>query len=753
MANTFGYGAMTNHLADIQKAKAIIIFGANPAVNHPVGFQHFLKAKEINGAKLIVIDPRFTRTAAKADVFIQIRGGTDIAFMYGMINLIIQNGWEDKKYINDRTFGFEEIKKEASKYTPEVVADVCGVRVDQLLSVTKLYAKTKPGTLIWAMGLTQHSIGTGNTRLAPILQLVLGNIGISGGGTNILRGHDNVQGATDLGCNSDSLPGYYGLAEGAFKHWAGVWGVDYEWIKSRFDPKMMDKNGFTLARWWQGVLESDGEKIHNGDSGKIRAMMVMGNGIISIAQTPRVKEALDNLELFVMVDPFPHDAIAYTDRKEGVYLLPGTTQFEVSGSVTATNRSGQWRYKVIDPVYESRPDQDILFDLADRLGFKEQFQRSLYQIAKDHGREQFIWPDDATREINLGMKTIGLSGWTPERLKAHTDNWGMFDVLTLKGFGPMKDQYYGLPWPCWNEKHPGTPNLYDNSLPVMQGGSGFRQNFGLVQKIGDISYDMLANKGSVSPHSSIDGGYPEISADNIEILTGKKLTELERQKLKGKNWKTDLSMTLVNKALEAGLCPFGNGRARMYVGEWVDKVPTHREPIHTPRPDLIVKYPTYKDKPNHWKVDTKYESLQKDYTKDFPIQLNTARLVTHNGQGIEARSSLALSEIYPEMFINLHPNTAMNLGLRDGDMVWVYSPEGGKAKIRLKLSYSLKENVAFAPFHWAGVFRGKDLSENYPQGHIPYSIGENINGVTNYGYDIVTQIPETKCGLCRIEKA
>ena len=118
MANTFGYGAMTNHLGDIQNSKAIIIFGANPAVNHPVGFQHFLKAKEVNGAKLIVIDPRFTRTAAKADTFVQIRAGTDIAFIYGMLHLIFKNGWEDKSYNDARTFGIEAIKKEAAKWTP-----------------------------------------------------------------------------------------------------------------------------------------------------------------------------------------------------------------------------------------------------------------------------------------------------------------------------------------------------------------------------------------------------------------------------------------------------------------------------------------------------------------------------------------------------------------------------------------------------------------------------------------------------------
>ncbi len=737
---------MTNHLGDIQHSKAIIIFGANPAVNHPVGFQHFLNAKEKNGAKIIVVDPRFTRTAAKADMFIQIRGGTDIAFIYGMLHLIFKNGWEDKEFIADRTFGIEAIRKEAQNYPPNVVADICGVKEEQLLEVTKLYAQTKPGTLIWAMGLTQHSIGTGNTRIAPILQLVLGNMGINGGGTNILRGHDNVQGATDLGCASDTLPGYYGLSEGAFKHWAKVWKVDYEWLKAQYDPETMNKSGFTLARWWQGVLEE--EKIHNGKAGKIRAMVCMGNGIISIAQTNKVTQALNQLELLVVIDPFPHDAIAYTEKKDGVYLLPAASQMETSGSVTATNRSAQWRFQVVKPLYESKPDQEILFGLAKRLGFYEQLTKAL-----GDGKGNFTWPEDATREINLGMKTIGLSGWTPERLKDHTTNWHLFDPISLKGKGPLRDSYYGLPWPCWSEKHPGTPNLYDISIPVMQGGMGFRNNFGLEQELMGKKYSMLSSKGSTPPSSSQKGGYPEITADNIEELTGKKLTAKEKELVKGTNWKTDLSMTLVHKALEAGLCPYGNARARMVVNTWVDQIPLHREPIHTPRPDLISKYPTYEDQPNHWRVETKFKSLQKDWTQDFPLQLNTARIVTHSGQGIEARVSLALSEINPEMYCQIHPDTAANYGVGEGDFVWIHSPEGFKAKVKAKLSYSVKENVIFAPFHWAGVAQGKSLEANYPQGYVPYSIGESINGVTNYGYDIVTQIPETKCGLCRIEKA
>ncbi|HIP29595.1 MAG TPA: formate dehydrogenase, partial [Sulfurospirillum arcachonense] len=246
---------MTNSLGDIQNAKAIIIFGANPAVNHPVGFGHFLKAKERNNAQIIVVDPRFTKTAAKADLYAQIRPGTDIPFMYGMLNIIFKNGWENKEFISDRVYGIEDIRKEAAKWTPEKVADVTGVSVEKLMQITRVYAKSTPGTLIWAMGLTQHSIGSSNTRLAPIVQLCLGNMGEEGGGTNILRGHDNVQGATDMCCLSHTLPGYYGLSAGSWKYFAKSWGVDYEWLAGRFkDKKMMSAKGFTLAKWYSGVL-------------------------------------------------------------------------------------------------------------------------------------------------------------------------------------------------------------------------------------------------------------------------------------------------------------------------------------------------------------------------------------------------------------------------------------------------------------------------------------------------------------------
>ena len=201
MANTWGYGAMTNHFGDVVgHSKAIFMIGANSAVANPIGFKHFLQAKDRNNAKLIVIDPVFTKSAAKADHYLRIRTGTDIAFIYGLLHLIFKNGWEDKSFIKERVYGIEEVMEEAKKWTPEETSNVTGIPADQIIQIARLLAKTKPTTVVWALGITQHSTGTSNTRILPILQLVLGNMGKQGGGCNIIRGHDNVQGSTDMCC-------------------------------------------------------------------------------------------------------------------------------------------------------------------------------------------------------------------------------------------------------------------------------------------------------------------------------------------------------------------------------------------------------------------------------------------------------------------------------------------------------------------------------------------------------------------------
>src|SRR5687767_2629340 len=421
VANTWGYGAMTNSYNDMQNSKCALYIGSNAAEAHPVSMLHMLHAKE-TGTKMIVVDPRFTRTAAKADEYIRIRSGSDIPFLFGMLYHIFKNGWEDQKYINDRVYGMDQVKADVmAKWTPDKVEEACGVPEATVFKAAEMMAKNRPSTLVWCMGQTQHTIGNAMVRASCIVQLALGNVGVAGGGTNIYRGHDNVQGATDVGPNPDSLPGYYGIAAGSWKHWATVWGVDYEWLKKQFvDQTMMEKPGITVSRWIDAVLEKN-EMIDQGPN--LRAVVYWGHAPNSQNRGKEMLEAMKKLDLLVVVDPYPSAtaAMAALARKDGVYLLPAATQMECTGSVTASNRSIQWREKVIDPMFESRTDHMIMYQLAQKFGFDKQFVGKI-KLQKGKGGMDEPSMEDTLREVNRAMWTIGYTGQSPERLQAHMRN-------------------------------------------------------------------------------------------------------------------------------------------------------------------------------------------------------------------------------------------------------------------------------------------------------------------------------------------
>ena len=332
---------MTNSYNDIHNSRAIFLIGGNPAEAHPVSLLHLMKAKEENNAAVIVCDPRFTRTAAHATEYVRFRPGTDVALIWGILWHVFENGWEDQDYINKRVWGIEYIKEEVKKWTPEEVERVAGVPASQMKRVARTMAQNKPGTFIWCMGGTQHTNGNNNTRAYCAMQLVLGNIGRSGGGANIFRGHDNVQGATDFCVLSHSLPGYYGLKTGSWKHWARVWDVDYDYLLGRFaDKKLMESKGIPVSRWIDGVLE---DKANIDQPENIQGMVFWGHAPNSQTRLPEMQKAMAKLDTLVVIDPYPTMTAAMHTRKDGVYLLPASTQFETYGSVTASNRSLQWR--------------------------------------------------------------------------------------------------------------------------------------------------------------------------------------------------------------------------------------------------------------------------------------------------------------------------------------------------------------------------------------------------------------------------
>jgi formate dehydrogenase major subunit len=764
VANTWGYGAMTNSYNDMHNSKAMLFIGSNAAEAHPVAMQHILRAKE-NGSKMIVCDPRFTRTAAHADQHVRFRPGTDVPLTWGILWHVFKNGWEDKQYIRQRVYGMDDIRKEVANWSPKVVEDVTGVPEKEVYQVAKTMAENRPGTLVWCMGGTQHHHGNNNVRAYCVLQLALGNIGVSGGGANIFRGHDNVQGATDVGPNCHTLPGYYGLAEGAWKHWARVWDVDFEWLKGRFDMRQkydegkgkgtftMNMPGMAVSRWYDGILEAK-ENVQQADN--IRAILFQGHAINSQTRGPEQKKALAKVDLVVVSDPYPTHLAVLGDRTDNTYLLPTCTQFETSGSVTASNRSLQWREKVIEPLFESKPDHVVLYLLAKKLGFADE----MFKHIKIDGEEPSI--EDTLREINRGTWTIGYTGQSPERLKLQLEHKQTFNTTTLKAEGgPCDGEYYGLPWPCWGNpemKHPGTPILYDPSKPVADGGLTFRARFGVEHNGNNI----LA-EGVASVNSELKDGYPEFTYGILQKLGwDKDLTPAELAAIKkvGKdkpenvNWKVDLSGGIQRVVIKHGCAPFGNAKARAIVWQFPDPVPIHREPLYTPRYDLVKKYPTYEDRKAFWRLPTRYASIQaKDYSKEYPLVFTSGRLVEFEGGGEETRSNKWLAELQQNMFVEINPADANDRGIKDGQMVWLEGPEGGRIKVMTMITERIGRGVVWTPFHFGGVFQGEDLLAKYPEGTAPIVRGEACNTATTYGYDSVTQMQETKTTLCQIKAA
>jgi formate dehydrogenase major subunit len=628
------------------------------------------------------------------------------------------------------------------------------------------------------MGATQKTVGTANVRAYSVLLLATGNVGLPGTGANIFRGHTNVQGATDLGLDVATLPGYYGLDENAWRHFARVWEVEYDWLKARFaSEKFMQTPGVTSTRWFDAVtLPKD--QLEQPDI--LRAMMVFGHGGNTVSRMPEAVKGLEQLDLLVVADPHPTTYAQVSNRRNGTYLLPMCTSFEMEGSRVASNRALQWGHKIVEPIFESRNDYDVMWEFARRLGFAEPMFKN---IAVQDGH---VSADDILREMNRGLQSIGYTGQSPERLKAHLRHQQYFDLVTLRA-GPdapeeIRGDYYGLPWPCWGKpewRHPGTHILYNTQLHVKDGGGTFRARFG-VERNGQT----LLAEGSFSKGSEIEDGYPEFTVAVLKRLGWYDDLTLEEkatiERIGGANpdrvsWSTDLSMGIMRVAMEHGCLPYGNAKARANAWNLPDGVPVHREPIYTPRTDLIPTldqaailaadpnalpprgtYPTLRDRRGyrvpHLGLSVQMRSHQ--VARDFPIILTTGRLVEYEGGGEETRSNPWLAEIQQEMFVEINPADADPRGIRDGQHVWVMGAENeARMRVRALVTERVGRGVAFMPFHFSGWWQGEDRRGFYPPGTDPIVLGESANTVTTYGYDPVTFMQETKVTLVQIRSA
>ncbi len=397
----FGAGAMTNTYRDIEEANVIFIIGHNYAETHPVGFRYVIKAKE-RGAKVIVADPRFTRTAWHADIFLQHYPGSDIALLNGLIHVIIKEKLYDERFVRERCTGFDEVVKAVEKYTPEFVEKVTGVPKELIIEAARTFATAGKGVITWAMGLTQHTHGHDNVRLAATLSAICGYQGREGCGVSPMRGQNNVQGACDMAALPNYFPGY-GLVTDPEKRafFEEFWGVP-----------LSGEPGLTAV-----------EAAYAIDRGKVKAYYVMGeNPVISEANANHVMHALQKLEFMVVQDIVPTPTMQFAD-----IVLPAAAMLENEGSITNTERRVQWSFQAAKPPGEARPDWWIVSEIGKAVGFDKA------------GPKGFIYgsAEDILREINAC--TPQYRGITPERLKANLA---------------------GIHWPCPSEDHPGTRFLY-----------------------------------------------------------------------------------------------------------------------------------------------------------------------------------------------------------------------------------------------------------------------------------------------------
>lgn len=344
LAATFGSGAMTNSIDELEYTDLILATGTNTTENHPVIGIKVKRAVKQHGTKLIVIDPREIDLVKYADIWLRQNPGTDVAVFNGLMNVIISEGLQAKEYIDQRTEGFNALKEVVAKYTPEYVEKISGVPAENLKKAARLYAQANRASIIYAMGITQHVTGTDNVKSTANLAMLCGNVGIEGGGVNPLRGQNNVQGACDMGALPNVYPAYQQVAnEDVRKKFETAWGVS-----------LSPKPGLTLME----IMAAAG-------SGSIKALYIMGeNPLLSDPDLHHVTKELQKLELMIVQDIFLTETGQIAD-----VVLPVSVFAEKDGTFTNTERRVQRVRKAIQPPGEAKADWEVICDISNRLGY------------------------------------------------------------------------------------------------------------------------------------------------------------------------------------------------------------------------------------------------------------------------------------------------------------------------------------------------------------------------------------------------
>jgi formate dehydrogenase alpha subunit len=444
LAAAFGSGAMTNSINELVDAKAILVTGSNTTEQHPIIGGKILEAKS-KGAKLIVVDPRETQLAKFADVHLRQLSGTDVPWLNSFMHVIFEEGLEDKYFIDNclESEAFDAMKKvvTSDKYSPETTEKLTSIPAEELRKAAIMFATNKPGSLVYAMGITQHIQGVDNVKSCGNLQMILGNLGVYAGGVNPLRGQQNVQGACDVGALANLFSGYQPVIDPAVRAKMGkAWGVNEE--------EMDDKVGLTIVE----MIQAAGE-------GKIKALYIMGeNPMLSDPDTNHVKECLEK-PFLVVQDIFMTPTAELAD-----VVLPAASFAEKDGTFTSTQRTVSKIRKAIEPVGESMPDYWIIGQIAERLGYKALSYPSAKEILD---------------EIN--SVTPSYAGITWERIDS-------------------KEFPFGIAWPCPNTEHKGTQFLHKDGKFTRGKGKCHVCEYVPPAEEPDAEYPFRLTTGRVGPH-------------------------------------------------------------------------------------------------------------------------------------------------------------------------------------------------------------------------------------------------------------
>lgn len=405
LAASFGSGAMTNSINEFEDAEVILITGSDTTAQHPLIGSRIVNAVKDRGAKLIIIDPRAIELSKYALIHTRQKNGTDVAWINGVINVIISENLHDKKFIEERTEGFEALKDLVKDYTLEYVEKITTIPKEKLIEIARIYAKAKKAMIVYSMGITQHTTGVDNVKSLANLAMVTGHLGFSSCGVNPLRGQNNVQGSCDVG----ALPNVY----------SGYQTVTDETIRKKFE-----------AAWGVGVLPSKPgltvtEIITAAGSGDIKGIYIMGeNPAISDPHSTHVRECLEKCEFLVVQDIFLSDTAEYAD-----VILPSSSFAEKDGTFTNTERRVERIRKAIEPPGEAKADWQILCEVAKRASYKGM---------------NYAHPLEIMSEI---------ASLTP-----------IYGGISYERLDP-----YGLQWPCPTKEHPGTPILHKEKFTKGKG--------------------------------------------------------------------------------------------------------------------------------------------------------------------------------------------------------------------------------------------------------------------------------------------